>query len=240
MAKGLVHLWVAMAAWGCLGGVAQASVIVDVQFSNSTSAPVQVGPAVVGAALDQWNLLTDRNGTTVPLKNTSGGASGITLTWTSDGNAQAEGVFVANGFWTTPYKNLMAGYLYESGSANISFSGLTANAAFDLYIYTEGDSGSTGRRLSVTVNSTTTITAPAVATANTFISGQNYLYLPGVTASGGGVLNIAYSPSVGEANINGLQLEGIPEPSSSILLCLGLTVWSTHRTDRRRRRPMPA
>jgi hypothetical protein len=243
MAKDLGYLWVAMVAWVCLGGVAQADVMVNVQLGYGAPSDQQVGPAVVGAAGDQWNFLTTANETAVPLNNTSGGASGIALTWTSDGVARPVAPSLANGFWGTPYQNLMNGFLYDSsGNRNISFSGLTANAPFDLYIYTEGDSGSDGRRLSVTVNAgLPTTTSATDHTVGTFILGQNYLYLPGVTADSGGLLNIAYSGIESEANINGLQLTGVvPEPSSSILLCLCLTVWSAQRTDRRRRRSIRA
>ena len=189
MAKGPVHLWVAMVALVCLGGVAQADFVVDVQFGTAQTAP-QVGPAMIGAAGDQWNLLTARSGTTVPLNNTSGGASGITLTWTS---GTSGGTYSPphgfdpereNVFRVTAYRNLMDGYLYNpSGSANISFSGLTPFAAYGLYIYTEGDYSSTGRMLSVIVNSgLPTSTIAADSTASTFILGQNYLNLSGVTA----------------------------------------------------------
>jgi hypothetical protein len=120
----------------------------------------------------------------------------------------------------------MESYIFNTGDSpkDILISGLTAGAAFDLYIYSEGDSGAGGRTIHVDANGISADTSPAVVSASTFILGQNYLELP-VTADNGGNLDIAYSSLVGEANINGLQLvdaDEVPEPGPLGLLTAGL------------------
>ena len=57
----------------------------------------------------------------------------------------------------------------------------------------------------MTVNGTTYTAAPADASATTFIAGQNYLGITGVT-DGSGNLQFTYNYAVGEADINGIQL----------------------------------
>jgi hypothetical protein len=74
----------------------------------------------------------------------------------------------------------------------------------------------------VTDSGTTYTTIPTVATANTFIAGQNYLEITGVT-DGSGNLQFTYQAAVDEADINGIQLSitSVPEPSMLALAGLG-------------------
>lgn len=213
----IVRSIVLAAACMLFSAVATAGLVVDVQFG-----PAYTGPAVVGGA-DYWNSLTVGNGTGVPLQSPSGGSTAMSITWTSSrGDVWSGG----NGFTGGPYATLMGSYIFNTDTSpkDIFISGLTAGAAFDLYVYSEGDSGASGRTMHVNANGVSADTSPAVVSASTFILGQNYLKLS-VTADGGGNLDIAYSRLVGEANINGFQLvdaDQVPEPGSLGLLTAGL------------------
>jgi hypothetical protein len=209
----------------------QAQVIVDVQFNGFPGEDNNYsGAAMVGAAGDYWNNLGP-NGAGVALNDPANAASGLSLTWTSNGGATVAEAFVGNGFYSTSYRNLMEGYIYKPtpGTAQITLSGLAPSTDYSLYLYSEGDSGSTGRRLGVSVNGgATTTTSAAVASAGTFIEGQNYLKL-NAASDVTGKLDIAYSFAVGEANINGFQVSAVPEPASTMLameaLLGGLALW---------------
>lgn len=208
----------------------QAQVIVDVQFNlTPNGANNYSGAAVVGTAGDFWNNLGG-NGTDVPLNNPANTGSGLSLTWASNGAATAP-VENGNGFYSTSYRNLMEGYLYKftPGTANITLSGLAPSTDYSLYLYTQGDIGANNRRLSVSVNGgPTTTTSASVASASTFIEGQNYLKLS-VTSDLAGKLDMSYSFASGEANINGFQVSAVPEPASTMLVVGaalgGLALW---------------
>jgi len=208
----------------------QAQVIVDVQFNDGPNgANNYSGAAVVGTAGDFWNNLAAA-GTDVPLNNPANAASGLSLTWTSDGGATAPEA-AGNGFYNTSYRNLMEGYIYKytAGTSHITLSGLAPSTDYSLYLYSQGDSAATGRRLNVSVNGGSTATTSAsVASAGTFIEGQNYLKIT-VTSDLAGKLDMAYSFASEEANVNGFQVTAVPEPASMMLVVGaalgGLALW---------------
>ena len=192
--------------------------LINVQFN--TSGHQQTGAAVIGQSGDYWNLLTTGSGES-SLMDSQDASSGVSFTWAAQG-LEGGGVF-SDGYSGGSYANLMGGYLYNgSGSQTMSFANLPADDSYTLYIYTQGDSGSSGREASVTDSGTTYTTIPTVATANTFIAGQNYLEITGVT-DGSGNLQFTYQAAVDEADINGIQLSitSVPEPSMLALAGLG-------------------
>ena len=183
-----------------LAGVpAAASTLYNVQFAPST-ANRQTGAAVIGASGDYWNMLTAA-GTSL-LTNSAGVPSGVSLVWTGSGPF---GSSIVNPNFGNGDTNLMDGYMYSLSSGSLSFSSLATNAAFTLYVYSQGDSAATGRRISVTGNGTTVTSAAGVAGTTSFVNGQNYLILSGTTTAGGTLL-LTYTNVSGEADINGLQL----------------------------------
>jgi len=118
----------------------------------------------------------------------------------------------------------MDGMLYSLFSHNITLSGLTPNTDLELYLYSQGDSASDGRRLGITANGISAITSPAVSSASTFTLNQNYLKM-NVQSDSSGILSINYSASHDEANVNGFQLAAVPEPkemSMAVAMALGV------------------
>ncbi len=180
---------------------AQASTtLYDVQF-NLYSQDQQTGAAIIGQAGDYWNRLAAASGSSV-LANTAGNMNGASFAWAGTGLLVSGN---ANPSFGNGDSNLMDCYIYSTVSQNMTFSNLTANAPFTLYIYTQGDSATTGRKLSVTFNGSIYTASAAVAGTTSFVSGQNYLTISGTTTASG-TLPFSYSYAAGEADINGIQL----------------------------------
>ena len=226
-----------LASMLALGSSAHAA-LVDVQFlgnNNDFIGTPYTGPAVTGTTGDYWNA-TSADSASMALNGVDNAASGISLTFTSYhqwGN-------IDSGFAAGSYANLMAGYLcaVEPTTYHVAFSGLAPSASYNLYIYTQGDGGGDGRELDVSVNGAAdVITSPGNALLGTFVEGTNYLHLTG-TADPSGVVDIAYSSvltingGTGEADINGVQLVTVPEPSS--LALFGVGALACMRRSRRR------
>jgi len=218
--KRMVGALTALAVMTCVGASWSATLI-NTQFTTDA---YYSGRALSSAPGDSWNHFDTSSGLNVALTDATNGATGVTLSWNSDG---VFGDISNSGFMGTPYENLMGGYLYNfSGIYNITYSGLTPNSAYTFFIYSQGDYASDERQLNVSINGgPTETTLPTDSTADTFILNQNFQKLF-VYADGAGQFSIDYSPgniNYNEANINAIQLiDAVPEPSTFLLLGAGV------------------
>ena len=194
-------------AGACLvSGVGRAE-LVDVQFSGtfnlggtSPFAPQQSGAAIIGSAGDQWNYFAAAAQGSTALNDTTGAASGLSLSFTSNRAYTASPGYDA--FNGTPTANLMLGYLVEDISLDIS--GFAPNQNYSLYVYTQGDDNSNGRLISLSATGAGTQNSKQT-NASTYIVDNNYLLFQGQADSTGQVL-IKQLGSVGEGDLNGFQL----------------------------------
>ena len=145
-------------------------------FNTSASSLPQVGPAVIGNAGDTWNLVSGvsglgTTGSNVPLNDSFGNTTPITLTWNSDL------LFTVGtnpgAFGGTPYANLFSGYIVNHNSTpeNITIAGLAPNAPYSLYMITQGDSGADGRATQFVVNGGAPVVTAAGANIGAFVTG---------------------------------------------------------------------
>lgn len=197
----------------------------DAQFSYSYNyQATQTGAAVIGNAGDQWNLCSSAGSGTQILFDSTGSSGSVNISWNADGAYPIPNSSGYYGFYGTADSSLMGGYILASGSDTITVSGLADFSNYTIYLYTQGDYTSSGRALSVTTDLGTYTSSPAVATASTFVEGQNYLVASAETDASG-TLDLTYAPVAGgEADVNGLQISGaspVPEPSSFALAGLG-------------------
>ncbi len=210
--------------------------LINVNYTTTTGGGY-TGKAVIGYDGDQWNTISLGRGasfsnTTFNLINSSGSATGVSVTTTGQGSIDSGGWLPTeswqySGFHYTSYVGLMDGYLFAHGSnpsnayGTITFSGLASSSSYDVYIYTQGDTATPNRQLGVTVDGIDYTTTPSVASASTFIEGQNYLKINALTDASGN-LAISYNQQAMEANINGIQIAGsVPEPGTVVLLGIG-------------------
>lgn len=154
-----------------------------------------------------------------------------------------------SGFDSTIYKNLMDNYLAvisNTPASTITLTGLAAGN-YDLYIYTQGDYASAGRMLTVGVSGLSSETSSStVATASTFVEGQNYLlFTPTVSAGGTLTMTLSNPSGSNEADMNGFQLVDLgpeagsaPEPGSLAMTAFG--VLGVLCALRRRRTSVPS
>ena len=196
-----------------------ATSLVDVQFSNDAS-HTQSGAAVVGNNGDTWNNFTSGHAGSGSLVDVAGGASGVSLSFSASNFWEADPSYFQ--FAGQSDANLMQGYLVGyAGQPDITlnFTGLAAGHAYGFWVYTQGDDNSRGRSIGLSANGG----ASAVATqTNTdgFVLGDNYVYLTAV-ADGAGDITLLGHDLNGEANIDGVQLMAVPEPSELVLLMAG-------------------
>jgi len=220
-----------------MAAAAQA-VLIDMQFSSvSTGNPAQTDAAVVGTAGDIWNHSGNGAGT-LALNNVAGASSGVSLTW-SGGAGGVYNVSPTNsGFNGTQWLPLMSNYLYSGSSVTVSLAltGLNSSLTYDLYLYTQPSIPADGRQVAFTATGLT-ITGPVTtAGANThlnyFLVDTNYVKFSGLAPTAGGDLTITYT-TPNEADLNGFQIQSVPEPGTWALLALTGTFFMVTRRRRR-------
>jgi hypothetical protein len=179
-----------------------------------------------------WNNLANASGSQANLIDDSGAATTASVDWTSNNTWRSGGRNLGSG----GHAQLMSGYLDYLDSTPthtppvITVSGLDAALgapSYQVYVYVQGDS-SDSRSGEWSVNGTflpLTDDQPFSA-ANEYVVGENYLLFSGVT----GDQIVVSSMASFRAPINGVEIVGVPEPSSLLLLVLvGLIVGAAGR-----------
>ena len=124
---------------------------------------------------------------------------------------------------------LLAEYLYNNGGGTVvdTLTGLTAGDAFTLVVYASGDGAGQGASISVTSGSQNFGSAETAATDRLISGGQGDAYqeFTGTLNATNTALTITLTDGAATnlTLINGIQiLESVPEPSTYVLLGLGL------------------
>jgi hypothetical protein len=218
------------------------SVGVDYGGGGVATGPTMTGAAVLGAAGDQWNGIADSayafsaypngiNSTALPLMNSAGINTSVTMTIATDGgsyDANEPNWGNTSAFTTagSPYSNLMQDLIYANKSGTITLSGLAASATYQLVLYNAGDQNvGAGRASAFTVNGVTQ-TSVWNGTSATLTAGLSYVDFASAMSDGSGNLVITFGPgSIGgvlssEGDLDGFQImaAGVPEPASLALL----------------------
>lgn len=223
---------VALAACFAFAAVSARSQSLDVNFYNSGyGGSTASGAAVVGSADDIWNGI-DVLGSAdsdLGLVDTSGDPISATLSYdTIDGGAVTSAATSEQ-----PNPSLMSDYLFnnDGGQISVTLDGLADDTEYNLYIYLASQDASDGSRAAdVTVNGT-----EETATGNpetSFSEGDNYLLFQTVSSDSGEIDITEADDSNNtdhEVDMNGLQLEPVPEPSLASLACLGLLVFQQRK-----------
>jgi aryl-phospho-beta-D-glucosidase BglC (GH1 family) len=208
--------------FGLSGCPLQAKLInVDFNQNNGVSwggggpnpGPTMAGAAVLGTVGDQWNGIAVNSGSGISLNYADGSASPVKLTFTSAGGYDVNSYGGSTPFAGTSYAALMEDYLYTAGvGQTIALSGLAANSAYNLVLYSAANNGATaaGRITYFTVNG---LSESSVwdAASSTLIAGVDYVEFPSALSDGYGNLIITYSGNGSvEGDVDGFQLQAAP------------------------------
>jgi len=218
---------------------------------TASPGPNQSGAAFIGSAGDTWNGIADSqltfatypSGITasgIALNYADGTSSGVTMSLTGDGtyNANEPNWGNTSAFTTTasPYSNLMQDLIYGNTAKSITLSGLAANQLFDLVLYNAGDQNVPGGRTSsFTVNGVTQ-TSDWDGTTSTLVAGVDYVQYLTALSDGSGNLAVTFGPGAGasEGDLDGFQLQAVPEPSTWAMLAAGGVMLLGYRRSLRR------
>ena len=210
---------------------AQGATIISLNFQGSDTVGLGAADSTGAVAAVNWNNVTGDSGSGITLNDSTGAASGITLTSFSAGPFGAEGPNTAN---STAQKILFGGDLNVNfGDASFTLSGLSAFSSYDLIAYySGGTSFPDARHASFTASGTSTIyyvaginsvytsyTESNSTTPGTFMPG-NYVRFSGLTDPTQTVTMAYGNNSMG---LIGFQIIGtaVPEPSVYGLVALG-------------------
>jgi hypothetical protein len=175
-------------------------------------------------------------GTKANLVTSDNRATTVGFAYTSDNYAAIGSAFSGFGPTGAPYYNLMRSYFSTIDQHTLTFSGLDANASFNLTVYSQAENNAIPTSLKVSLqgapgpfgSASLAATTPA---SGVFVNGKNYITITGVSDATG-QLKLNYEPLVingtNKAVINALQLfqssptnAPIPEPSTMVLLGIG-------------------
>lgn len=188
-----------------------------------------------------WNNINNTTYITGTI-NSSTDVSFATLTITSGNWSWHSGTpnDGANGSLLDGYAD--AGNQGNTGTITAAVTGLTDGQLFDVYVYTQGDSGHLGDNNwlpNYGINGTTYYTATTSPSGSTLIQGQtqltnsntlppltagNYIRIQNVVATGGVITIVAEADAANtfRSPFDGFQLVAVPEPTTSAILAVGL------------------
>ena len=218
-----------------IAAAAQAAVLIDVQFlggfGGGGTGTAQTGGAVIGSAGDHWNTFQPTGPSYAPggtLLNTASGSSTVGISLTLNGGI--------GGGWNSPsgnsftpgaYQNLMSAWIGTATNitSTVALTGLTPGQSYDLYLYS--GSNTDGRKTAFTITGATTsatvTTSPFNTSGSTFIEGTNYVHFTSLAPDLSGNMTISFTGAGTEGDLNGFQIQSVPEPGTWALLVFSLT-----------------
>ena len=214
--------------FGLYCGLANATLI-NVDFGPTTDGggtftsgqgETYMGPgAVVGSAGDKWNVTGLTSG--VSLYDSANQSTGITLSTTGglgEGTSAAGSAFSSSSYYKLAWDNVL---VIASTPLTVTLSGVAAGN-YDLYLYAIPPIDGEDRVGNYSANGKSVTIGPNNS-ASTFGAGTNYGILQNVVVGSDHLLTLSVvATGGGETDFNGFQLQSVPEPSSFVLLGVGL------------------
>ncbi len=215
--KRFQSIWPLLIGISLLAASRLSAQLINVDFNLNSSAssgngpaqgPTMSGGAVLGTNGDQWNGINVASGNAIPLKDSLGNTTLVTMTFTSPGGYDARDYSGTTPFANTSDDGLMEDYLYNSGSPQtISLAGLSAKSIYNLVVYNAADANGAGRTTYFTVNGVT-MSSTWNGTSNTLVPGVDYVDFPSALSDESGSLVITWTGSgTTEGDLDGFQIQ---------------------------------
>ena len=221
------RVFLAVAVLGVFPTLAWATLInVDIDsLANGGTRNTYSGAAGTGSAGDVWNsyLYSDN---TKDLVDASGNNSDATFVFTGSGNYGDDYRPVGGSFHSG--NNLLDDYAWAYGTTttlSFTMSGLAANTQYNVYLYGEVGTGlgTEVNPVRFTVNGVYNTLSNASSFDGTFVKDREYVVLAATSDNDGKLFDTVVCPIESNAIFNGLQVSSIPEPSTFVLLGLGIS-----------------
>jgi lysophospholipase L1-like esterase len=218
--------------------------VYDAGAGSPNPLPAMTGAAEIGSVGDIWNQVNSNvlaytappneayTVNPVALNYVNGVSSGVNLALSTPGstynaNSSAWGNYSPFTRAGSPYSALMQSMVSDyagDASGTVTLTGLAAGQAYNLYVYTAGDTnaGPSGRTGTFTVGSTAQ-NYIWNGTATNLTSGVDYLKFSGVTGAGG-TLTIDFGNSTAETDLNGFQLQVFVVPEQLTITPSGANI----------------
>ncbi len=177
------------------------------------------GAALIGSAGDVWNgpqtlfaFSGHQSASGIALLDSTGAATAVTLGYDVTGGYNSGAG--TSPFDATTLAPLMRDYLYDrtdtAAPGSVTLSGLTANGAYDLYLYSAADGP---KETLFTVNGVNKVASTLGSNPSTLTEGVNYVKYSG-SADASGDLTIIFSANGTSFDgvFSGLQLAAAPSP----------------------------
>lgn len=218
----------------CVASTASATLInIDINGKGSAAPVTYSGAAAIGTTGDTWNgyLVDSSLGTRVVspaqsgfLQDSAGAATTVKFqigAVCSDGPVGIAGNALANDLCYVRSPNV-TNDLAPPTSTTFTLQGLQANGLYDIYLYAAAPV--VNYTSSFTVGATTKTTAHS-AFGGTWVEDTNFVKFSSVAAGADGSLQGIFA---GDANgtsyavWSGVQIQSVPEPSTLVMLVVGL------------------
>jgi hypothetical protein len=209
--------------------------LINVDFNSSgpgTSVGTFSGTGVLGGGT--WNgVAVNQNAqalASTALLDSAGAASGISVA-----------IPAYQGAWNladqpaSSWKPLLGDWVYLTAagqsSATIILSGLGSSTAWDLVFYA---ANGIGEGSDFTIGAITQQTTDSSSIGSTLTAGDEYVVFNNVVSDGSGTISIGWNNYGTASALNGLQIQAVPEPSSTVAIALAMVAGITAYRARKR------
>ncbi|MCA9186950.1 MAG: PEP-CTERM sorting domain-containing protein [Pirellulaceae bacterium] len=223
-----IRLALASVVLACLAGYAGAQTV-SINFGadepNGAGSTVDGVAGAIGTA--NWNNVTGASGSATNLIDANGVATGVSVEWSSPNTWSSAGRGEENNTATGEDFDLMTGYVDTGGLGGqgvvINVAGLNSaisDPAYDVIVYING--GVNGRGGDYEIGGVTQSLTGQLPFEGTYTEGEDYVRFRNLTGDAFTLNTIPNDGTPARAPVNGIEIIGVPEPSSIALIFGGL------------------
>ena len=226
MCRRILFGWAVLCISPTLAWATLINVDID-SLANGSTRNTYSGAAGTGSAGDVWNSCLFSDGTKDIVDANGADAGTFLLTGIGEygDDYRPAGANPGDNFHSG--NNLLDDYAhahYTTSSLSFTLSGLAANTQYNVYLYGEVGTGlgTEVNPVQFTVNGVTNTLSNSSSFDGTFVEDREYVVLTTTSDATGTLNGTVVCPIESYAIFNGLQVSSIPEPSTIVLLGMGI------------------